>query len=95
MEVRIYFILFLSRGWTCLSLKKSFYVGFLLSFELFFFFPPIRWPAWAMFNLGIEKVKAPSLDGWNSFVIRKNPHAHLNNRGNFAYPDICLKYTTC
>ena len=41
MEVRIYFILFLSRGWTCLSLKKSFCVGFLLSFELFFFFPPL------------------------------------------------------
>lgn len=61
----------------------------------FVFFSPIRWPAWAMFSLGIEKVKAPSLDGWNSFVIRKNPHAHLNNRGYFPSPDICLKYTTC
>lgn len=68
-------------------------LGFCCLLRVFVFFFPIRWPVRAVFSLGIEKVEAPSLDGWNSFMIRKNPHALLSKRGNFPSPDICLKYT--
>lgn len=46
-----------------------------------------------MFGLGIEKVKATSLDGWVSFVIRRNPHGNVGDRVEVSSPLIHTKTT--